>query len=187
MPHLGYKTLNKEKALEVPSKYYFELATWQRINWLYTKQTMVELRQVRHAAMHPELIERLIAVVESRQGHNLASKVEDAKIQLTASATTSIDLGLLGGHLNVDITRQDLDDALHESVGRIVTTVQKTLDAAALKPADIQAIFLTGGSTQIPIVKDSILSMFANPNVVEGDMFGSVGLGLGLDAKRKFA
>lgn len=186
MPHLGYRSPHKNGKMEVPSSYFHELATWQRINWLYNKKTMFDLREVRHEAQQPELIERLIAVIEGRQGHALASKVEEAKISLTQVKETSLDLNLLAGHLQIPTTRAEFNEAIEEAIEKISLTVSKTLKMAALKPADIQALFLTGGSTQIPFVKDNILKMFPGVTVVEGDMFGSVGLGLTLDAKRKF-
>jgi hypothetical chaperone protein len=185
MPHLGYRTPLRS-GLDTPSSYYFDLATWQRINWLYNKKTLIDLRHVRYEAQHPELINRFISIIESRQGHNLASKVEEAKILLTQEHSATIDLSKVINQLSVTITREELNAAIERGVERIVTTVQNTLDQAALKAADIQALFLTGGSTQIPIIKDSIVKMFPGVKVIEGDMFGSVGLGLALDAKRKF-
>jgi hypothetical chaperone protein len=50
----------------------------------------------------------------------------------------------------------------------------------------IQAVFLTGGSSFMPIVRSKIARFFANAAIKDGDMFGSVGKGLGLDAYRKF-
>lgn len=73
-----------------------------------------------------------------------------------------------------------------EPVQRVVKTVQATLEAAGVTPDQITAVFLTGGSTAIPLARRSVLSLTPNAAVVQGDAFGSVGLGLGLDAARKF-
>ena len=186
MPLFGYRTPMNNAKQDVPSSYYFDLATWQRINWLYNKKTMIELRQVRHGAKFRELIDRLIAVIEGRQGHSLAAKVEEVKIRLTDEPTCLIDLSNLGGGLSISIAYKELNDAIEAAVYQIKATVGKALDQAALKSHDIQALFLTGGSTQIPLVKNSIVNMFPGVEVIDGDMFGSVGLGLALDAKRKF-
>ena len=56
----------------------------------------------------------------------------------------------------------------------------------AWSETEIQAVFLTGGSSAIPIVRAKISQFFANAAITDGDMFGSVGKGLGLDAYRKF-
>ncbi|NBU69977.1 MAG: Hsp70 family protein [Bacteroidetes bacterium] len=186
MPFFGKGSKSREKGHELPAGYYHDLATWQRINWLYTKKTMINLRQIRYEAAQPELVDRLIAIIESRQGHALAGKVEEAKILLTEKDATEINLHVLDGHINVPVTRGEFEDAIAGAVERVTNTVTKTLNQANLRPDQVQALFLTGGSTQIPFVKQSILNMFPTANVVEGDMFGSVGLGLTLDAKRKF-
>jgi len=64
--------------------------------------------------------------------------------------------------------------------------VAQTIADAGLKPENITAAFLTGGSTAIPLARRTILSLVPEAAVVEGDVFGSVGLGLALDARRKF-
>ena len=79
-----------------------------------------------------------------------------------------------------------LETTISGAVGRVTATVEQTIADAGLKAADITAVFLTGGSTVIPLARRSILSLVPQASVVEGDMFGSVGLGLALDAKRKF-
>jgi len=48
-------------------------------------------------------------------------------------------------------------------------------------------MILTGGSTRIPMILERLRRDFANARFVETDAFGSVGLGLALDARRKFA
>jgi hypothetical chaperone protein len=58
--------------------------------------------------------------------------------------------------------------------------------ATQLKSNGITAVFLAGGSTAIPLPRRRTLSLVPQASVIEGDMFGSVGLGLALDAKRKF-
>ena len=58
--------------------------------------------------------------------------------------------------------------------------------AAEVKPERIQSVFLTGGSTGIPAVRNRILAHLPNARAVPGDMFGSVGLGLAIDAAQRF-
>ncbi|PIZ31026.1 MAG: heat-shock protein [Alphaproteobacteria bacterium CG_4_10_14_0_8_um_filter_53_9] len=187
MPQLGYQTPNINGKQVLPASYYFDLATWQRINNLYKKNMAPELRRLHQSAKYPHLIERLIALVEDRQGHTLAGKVEDVKMGLTHTDTSHINLGFLKPPLDIDITKQEFEAAINEATHRIAATAQQTLTMASLTPQSIQAVFLTGGSTQIPLIKQTILSLFPSADIIQGDMFGSVGLGLALDAKRKFS
>lgn len=186
MPELGYLTPTKDGKRNLPAGYFIDLATWQRINMLYTNKAMTDLRQIRYEAARPDLVGRMIDIVQHRQGHALAAKVEGAKIELTGMAETNIALALTDETLSVPLTRAGLDEAIESAVGRVTAVIAKTLADAGLSPSRITTLFLTGGSTAIPLMKQSVLEMFPSATVVEGDMFGSVGLGLALDARRKF-
>ncbi|WP_245986211.1 hypothetical protein [Azospirillum thermophilum] len=47
-------------------------------------------------------------------------------------------------------------------------------------------MFLTGGSTLLPQVRGAILTEVPQARVVEGNIFGSVGLGLTVEATRRY-
>ncbi len=186
MPLLGKGSHYRTTGYELPARYYNELATWQRIHSLNTKETLHELRQLRYEAAQPALLERLLAVIEGRLGHALAGQVEAAKIDLSIEAATTLTLPLPGQPLVQPLLRTQFNEAIAPAVARMTAAALATVQQAGVAVGAIQAIFLTGGSTKIPAVKASLLSHFPTAEVVEGDAFGSVGLGLTLDAQRKF-
>ena len=186
MPELGYLTPTKDGKRNLPAGYFIDLATWQRINMLYTNKAMADLRQIRYEAARPELVERMIDVVQHRQGHALAATVERAKIALTDTDRTAIEITLTDGKLSLPLTRAGFDAAILGAVVRVTEVIERTLKDAGVARSRITTLFLTGGSTAIPLMKQSVLDMFPHATVVEGDMFGSVGLGLALDARRKY-
>lgn len=184
MPKLGYGSWLANGKMEVPAAYYFDLATWQRINRLYARSVTNELEQVAYEAAQPELIKRLLDVVAHRLGHKLAGHVEAAKIALTDADAAEIMLRDI--ELSVPVTLAEFNGAIGDAAARIAATVTEVLRQAGVTAHEIEAVFLTGGSTQIPLVKRTLLALVPAAEVVEGDMFGSVGLGLALDARRKF-
>ena len=186
MPELGYGTPTKDGKRNLPVSYFNDLATWQRINQLYSNKPNVDLRQIRQEAAQPHLVERMIDIVRHRQGHALAGLVERAKIDLTEQAETVIDLPLTEEKLGIALTAGQLDAAIAAAVQRIVDKMAETVRAAGLVPAQIETLFLTGGSTAIRQVRDAVERMFPHAKVVKGDVFGSIGLGLALDSQRKF-
>ncbi len=187
MPELGYLTPTKDGKRNLPAGYFIDLATWQRINLLYTPKAKLDLRQIRFEAQRPDLIDRMIEVVDQRFGHALATKVEKAKIELTDAAEAAIDVALPGAKFTASLTRQGLEDTIRTAVERVTATVADTLAEAQVGAKDVTAVFLTGGSTAIPLARESILALVPGAKIVQGDAFGSVGLGLALDAQRKFA
>lgn len=187
MPAFGLSTPTKDGKRNLPAAYFFDLATWQRIHLLYTSKAMTDLRQIRYEAARPDLVERLIEVVRHRQGHALAAKVEQAKITLTNHDRADIVLDMLDDRLDLTISEADLTRAIATAVQRVVDTALRTLKDAGIMADRVDTLFLTGGSTAVPQLRSGILRLFPGARVVEGDLFGSVGLGLAIDAHRKFA
>jgi hypothetical chaperone protein len=186
MPQLGYRTETTDGKRPLPSAPYYDLATWHRINRLYNQKTLLELRSTEREAAHPELVARMIAIVAERQGHRLAGRVEEAKIALTDASATHFSFVTDETVIETEIVRADLDAALADSVDRIGSTIRSALDAAGVPASAIDTLILTGGSTQVPAVSARISELLPNAKAVATDAFGSVGLGLALDAARKF-
>lgn len=99
MPHLGYLGATAGGGT-MPRHYYLDLATWHRINALYTARTLADLKALRLAAAEPERIGRLMRVVEGRHGHALAMRVEEAKIALSDQGAAWLNLSDLTGGPN---------------------------------------------------------------------------------------
>jgi hypothetical chaperone protein len=186
MPQLGFGSYTADRKHTLPTSHYHELATWHRINQLYKKSVMVELRQIRYEAERRDLVDRLIHIVEGRQGHTIAIAVEQAKIELTATPATTATLADLGDWARFDFTRQDLDDAIADAIERVLATVRRLLADAGANAGDIDTIFLTGGSSMVPALRGGILSLFPGASIADSDLLGSVGMGLALDARSKF-
>ncbi|WP_404926153.1 Hsp70 family protein [Mesorhizobium sp. ORM16] len=186
MPELGYLSPTKDGKRNLPASYFIDLATWQRINLVYTAKAMTHLRQIRYEAERADLVDRFIHIVEHRYGHALAALVERAKIELTDKVSADVEVRLPEVQFAAEITRKALDATIARDIERVAATVGQTIGDAGVKSSDITAVFLTGGSTAIPLARQKILSLVPQASVIEGDMFGSVGLGLSLDAQRKF-
>ena len=119
-------------------------------------------------------------------GNRRSFKNGPAKIALTDRKRASVDVDLTDARFSAEITREGFEETIRGEVDRVAQTVAQTIADAGLRPRDLTAVFLTGGSTAIPLARRSILSLVPEAAVVEGDVFGSVGLGLALDAVRKF-
>lgn len=186
LPQLGYGSPHINGKQTVPSSVYFDLASWHRIHNLYGRQMPQMLRTMEDDATQPHLVARLRQVVAQRQGHALAGLVETAKIALTEAASYELDLARVGTSGVVMLDVAALEAALREAVARIDGALQRALTQAQLTAERIEAVFLTGGSTQVPLVQRVLLRNFPHATVVAGDMFGSVGVGLTLAAARRF-
>jgi hypothetical chaperone protein len=186
MPALGFRSLMTRGDVEVPSGPYFDLAGWSTVNRLYDKKVVPELKLVRRDAKSPNLLDRLIHLIEMRRGHSVLIEVERCKIALSDTTDTSIPLDWLEPGLTPPATRPMLEQATVPLAERLKATVQGCIAAAGLAPQNIDAVFFTGGGSLVPSVRDAVRAVLPDAAVIDGDRFGAVGLGLTIEAKRRY-
>jgi hypothetical chaperone protein len=174
----------KRADLAVPNAYFHDLATWSSINRLYNSKTLREIDEVVRDAAQPELVTRLRTVVEAERGHSLAMAVEGAKIAASDAGTGTIDLDWVEAGLAADVDRTRLAGHTDDLAHRMARRIDRCLEQAGLSAGRIDALFLTGGSTGLPHVRAALTGCVPAARVVDGDTFGSVGLGLTLEAMR---
>jgi hypothetical chaperone protein len=185
LPLIGYKSLGPPPAQrEVPSRAYFDLATWHLINTLYSPQRLMELRGMKSFYADPLLHGRLMTVVQERLGHALLSEAEAAKIAVAEGGQADIDLWQVERGLKAALTEPQALGAVDADLQRIVDAGVETVRMAGLKPADIDVVYLTGGSTGLLPLATRIAAPFAQASVIRGDRLASVAQGLGLHAVR---
>ncbi|MQP67935.1 Hsp70 family protein [Niveispirillum sp. SYP-B3756] len=186
MPHLGYRSPLLRNGLLTPNHLFVDLATWAKINFLYTPGVLADVRRLMREARQPDLLERLAIVLEQHLGHALAMRVEEGKIALSDHERVEIDLALVEAGLTAPTTRDRLAVAVADPVQRLATQTRDCLTQAGLRADQVGAVFLTGGSTLLPAVRGAIIGAMPGARIVEGDKFGAVGLGLTIEAKRRY-
>ncbi|HEY0844979.1 MAG TPA: Hsp70 family protein [Noviherbaspirillum sp.] len=180
---LGTRLVNNN---EVPSSYYFNLATWHTINFAYTQRVWRELQDVYRDARERDKVARLLQLVEQRDGHWLALRVEEGKMALSEHETAVLPLDRLSADLVLTLQRTSFNDAIAHLVDRVGDTVSRLLADAGMRADSVDTVFFTGGSSGVPLLRQKIRSLLPAARCVEGDLFGSIGTGLALDAARKF-
>jgi hypothetical chaperone protein len=186
MPLLGYGS-KLQSGAAIPSSYYFNLATWHTINLAYTRKSVVQLDDLVRDAADPAKLRRLRALVEDRAGHWLAMRVEEAKIGLSSAAEVELNLDRLAPPELLRIERATFVDAVAGLVDGIGAAVRRLLLEAGVAPEQVDTVFFTGGSSGVGALRERIAAIVPDARRVEGDLFGSIGSGLAIDAARKFA
>ncbi len=96
----------------------------------------------------------------------LKQAAETAKIELSSVQETGINLPFLtvgpGGpvHLDLRLSRSKLEQMMGGLIERTMEPVRKALQDAKKQPKDIVEVVLVGGSTRIPLVKDTVKKFF---------------------------
>lgn len=185
LPPCGYRGRGPT-GREVPSKVYFDLATWHLINTVYAPARVAELRRMKGFYADLRQHQRLMAVVEQRLGHALIARAEAAKIAVAEGGAARIDLGLIEAGLESAIDEVRAVAALDADLQRIVDAADETLAQAGLARERVDALYFTGGSTGFRPLAERIAARFPAARVMRGDRFASVAQGLGVHARRVF-
>jgi molecular chaperone DnaK len=127
------------------------------------------------------IVRWLVQRFKSQEGIDLASDkmavqrlreaAEKAKIELSATMTTSINLPFITAdetgpkHLETELSRPKFEELAHELIESTLGPVQQALRDADLSPSDIDRVLLVGGSTRIPAVQKILESLFNNSQI----------------------
>ena len=172
---------------EVPSRVYFDLATWHLINTVYIPQRVAELARMRDFYGDTRLHDRLMRVVTQRLGHALAALAEQAKIDVADGGSTRLALEAIEAGLAVTLSQGQAIGAIDNDLERVVAAARATLRQAGLTDAAVAVLYLTGGSTGLSPLAQRLAAVCPGAQLVRGDRFASVAQGLGLHAQRLFA
>jgi hypothetical chaperone protein len=185
LPECGYRSVGPT-GRDVPSKVYFDLATWHLINTVYVPGRVAELARMKSFYGDLSLHARLMAVVHARLGHALVAQAEAAKIAVAEGGDTVLNLGAIEAGLQVRLPAQQAIDALESDLQRIVDAGDETLRQAGVQREQVDALYFTGGSTGLLPLAQRIAARVPRATMVRGDRFASVAQGLGVHAQRVF-
>lgn len=185
MPLFGYGSRMKSDAL-MPTSYHLNLATWHTINAVYAQKSQLALKNMRYDIVDGTGIDRLFSLIEQRAGHWLAMQVEESKIELTQADRRRIDLARVEPGLAVELTRPLFEEAIDALLVRIRASVDALLAQAGVSSGEVDTLFFTGGSSGIPALRQSVAAMLPNARQVEGNLFGSIGSGLAIEARKRY-
>jgi hypothetical chaperone protein len=186
MPVLGYGGVGPGNR-PVPSKVYFDLATWHLINTNYAPKRIAELRLMRTMYDDELAHARLMRVLERQHGHELSARAEAAKIAVSETAVAEISMDIVDPMLKLSLTGKQQAGALMGDIERIVDAARETMKLAAIDEGQLDALYFTGGSTGLHDLVTHLAAAFPSAEMVRGDRFASVVSGLAITGSRRFA
>jgi molecular chaperone DnaK len=102
----------------------------------------------------------------------LDEAAEKAKVELSTSAQTEVNIPFITSnadgpkHLLMNLTRATLESLTDEYITRSLDITKRALEAAGLKPGDINEIVMVGGQTRMPKIQEEVKKLFGKePNL----------------------
>jgi hypothetical chaperone protein len=169
-----------EKVLESPGGHFADFADWSRLAFMRNRKTLAELDKLRRAALDPEPIERMIAIVEQELGYRLYEAVGQVKRDLSSAETATFRFGGAGLEIEAEISRASFEAWIAPDLERIEQAVDRALASAGVAPAQVDRVFLTGGSSLIPRIRGLFADRFGSERVAGGNELTSIAHGLAL-------
>ncbi|EBA13802.1 molecular chaperone, DnaK [Roseobacter sp. CCS2] len=167
-----------------PNAIFNDLATWQKIPFVYTADNRRMAADFAKLGIEPALFARLKQVLDMELGHDLAFAVEAGKIQLNQPDLdeAGIDLRIVEPALWAQITQVAMDDVLADHAAQIAACGRETLQMADVSPAQISKVVFVGGSSLLKVVEDVMIAMFPNASLERTEAFTAVADGLAIAA-----
>jgi hypothetical chaperone protein len=85
--------------------------------------------------------------------------------------------------IEAELTRTQFESWIEEELADIAGTVERLLERTGAAARDVDRVFLTGGSSLVPAVRQIFESRFGAERIRTGDEFTSVAHGLALKAR----
>jgi hypothetical chaperone protein len=186
-PRLGKGTSFRslEKLLPIPAYFYAAFAQWHQLSWLKSGSTLAELKKLAPVSEYPKMIEDLHSLIEMDLGFELYRTVSSLKAELSESQQAHFCFDREGIRIDADVSRGDFETWISSDLSKIADAMEKAVAAAGLQPKDIDAVFMTGGTSFVPAVRNLFQSRFGEERIHVGDAFQSVASGLALLALDK--
>lgn len=181
-PELGkgseYKSFSNK--LPIPQRYYAAFARWDQLALLRASKDMRDIRALERVAVEPDKIAALIEVLDGNHGYALYRSVSALKEAL--SSQTEATFRFEAGSVKIEkaVARSDFEGWIAPELSAIETAVGEALDRANLAESGVDRVFLTGGSSFVPAVRDIFLRRFGPEKIETGGEFESIASGLAL-------
>ena len=184
MPLLGRGTQVRrdfgQGTLPAPIAVFNDLATWEKIPFLYAPETVRDAKALAKLAIEPEKMGRLVEVLEMRLGHEMAFSVERGKIRTNDPDTDSaqIDLRMIEPHLNAALTKAQLEATLAPHMVALDAAMKTILSGT--DPSRITRVIYVGGSSLLAGVETTMRKILPDSKHDHTDVFTAIVRGLAI-------
>lgn len=169
-----------DNILPIPQRYYAAFARWDQLALLRASRDMKDIRDIAKTALEPEMLARLIEVLDDNYGYALYQAVTRLKMDLSdaASATFDFSAGSIG--IQAEVARSDFEAWISPELAAIEMAVDQVVERSGLQADEIDRVFLTGGTSFVPAVRDIFHRRFDPARIEMGGEFESIASGLAL-------
>lgn len=168
--------------LPAPNGIFQDLATWEKIPFLYSAETRRMVEGMHRLAVDKPLFARLENILEHELAHELAFAVEHGKIHINKSLydVSKVDLNFIEPDLLVNITKSDLASSLANHAQKIKGCAVETLALAGVPATSVDTVIFVGGSSLMSVVEAAMVEIFPAATLQYAEAFTAIVDGLAI-------
>ena len=189
MPLLGYDAeIGNEMgpgSHSAPRSVFRDLATWEKIAFVYNPALLRDVRRWERLAKDPALFARLGEVLDMHLGHDIAYAVEAGKIAANEASMGVIDLKVVEKGLAAELPNHMLQMQLIDAANKIADCASETLAKAECRPDQIDRVVFVGGSSLLGVIQNRIAQLLPDATLETSEVFTAVVDGLAIAAHQQ--
>ena len=172
--------------LDAPTEIHHTLCEPHEISFLKDRRDRALIEKMIHSSNDKQGFMRLQALVEENLGYLLFKHIQEAKCFLSSNKASRITFNRSIVNIDEEITQQGFEMMIEKHIEKLELCIDRTLASADTSAKDVDAVFLTGGSSQTPRIRQLMAKKFSEEKLRPGDAFTSVAEGLALSAPHLF-
>lgn len=176
----GSKFKSFDKVLDVPSGYYVNFGRWNQLSIFKTSKEFADLKSLVRSALEPEKLEMFIDLVEHDEGYPLYQAISATKMALSSQEEAEFNFSPLGKAGRKTVKRTDFNAWIAEDLGKIEEALDEVLVKTNTAPDAIDKVFLTGGTSFVPAVRELFNRRFGMDKIESGGEMLSIAHGLAM-------
>jgi hypothetical chaperone protein len=172
------------KLLDVPSNYYLAFSRWNQLSVFKTLKEFADLKSLVRQAEEPEKLELFIDLIDHDEGYPLYQAVSATKMALSSAEEAEFRFAPLGKAGHKTVTRSDFESWIADDLARMESALDDVLTLSNTPAESIDKVFLTGGTSFVPAVRDIFHRRFDASRIETGGELVSIAHGLSLIGER---
>jgi hypothetical chaperone protein len=184
-PHFGsqfqYQIPGGTNILQFPRNLLKKICSPAHITHLREKDTWEFLQHINKfglSELDQKKMQNLFTLVESQLGFPLFHEIERVKVSLGKNAAEVFSYGFLDMLVEQEVKALEYRQSVTPTVDEVMETMMDVFRQSNLKISDVDEVCLTGGTSQFPLIREQLKTIFGEEKLLEHNIYQSVVNGL---------
>ena len=169
-----------DKLLDLPASYFASFGRWNQLSIFKTTREFSDLKSLVRVATKPEKLKLFVDLIDYDEGYPLYQAISATKMALSTADEAEFVFPPLGKTGRKTVKRSDFEAWIAEDLARIEEALDEVLTETKTPVGEIDKVFLTGGTSFVPAVRDIFTRRFDAGRIESGGELLSIAHGLAL-------